>query len=621
MGSWTRRRWAAGVIAGGIGVMLVVAASATAHPATPMHAAAHSKKKCKVVVKKVHGKRKHVRVCTKPKPKPKPVPPSQLAGQLAKGLDSAHTGAARAAALVRILRAVKLGVYDGKTGKAVAKGLDTNKYDAYLFRSEVGTIASTLGGAKSFSTADLASFLTSALQPAEPFTTQGANELVGALVRYALANPKQPASVVPLLVRDLGLAHDQPADLSRAAGAAPVPLDGVQLELIETYLLYPIVHRGSQRHAAQLRRPAIRGTGVCKVLKYALARFNPNSYLDSENAVHVLTDTLVGTAGAKIAGEIAEKLKLVATGTLLEALDAVFTILAGIHGSYLALTLELQSGPPLVQGTAYGRSGLPGQGNPMHFRAQAVYHQLLTPEDSECLAEMGFEMPEAASVAGMDVAWSEEDTSGKPLDDHGKLEFDLPGVFANGRTNEEGVSTINFTPNDELVPGIGRVVTDTGAEVPRALWGFKFKNPLGAVTQVLFPLLGPQISWTVQYHKPRGFKVSGMIVDNFFSQFNHPSGRTDTDIHICGPDPFAKPWEGTVSRVSEGDMLAFNVTWQLVSGAPTLPENEEGNPFAWLPGQLLLDGPTPRMQFSVTGAPGNPHYLQVEEDTTCPETG
>ncbi len=600
--------------------MLVVTASGLAQPSASAVPAAPLKKKCKVVVKKVHGKKKHVRVC--PTQKPKPVAPAQLAARLSAALDSAQTDAARYAALLRTLGTINLGVYDGKSGKPIAKGLDTNRYDAYLFGGEVRGIAAALGTKKPFSTADVASLLTTVLErKANPVPTQAANELVRGLVQVALARPNKAASLVPLLVRDLGLAGDHPVDLAQAAGADPIALDAVQLELIEAYLLYPIIHRGSQRQSAQLRRPAVRGTAICKVLKYAVNRFNPNSYLDSEDAVHVLTDTAVATLGGQLAVGLAEALKLAATATALEALDLVFTVLAGFHGSFLALSLELRSGPPLAQGTAYGRSGIPGQGNPMHFRAQAVYHEVLSPEDAACFAEMGFEMPEASTVAGMDVAWSEEDVSGKPLDEHGSLQFDLPGVFANGRTNEDGVSMINFTPNDEAVPGIGRLVTDRGAEIPRALWGFKFKNPLGSITQVLFPLLGPQLSWTVQYHKPRGFKVAGMVRDNFFIQFGRPSGRIDVNIHVCGSDPYAKPWEGTDSAVSEGDKLTSEVTWQLVSGAPTFPEDAQyGYTQNWLRGQLVLDGPVPQMQFSPTSGPAGPFYLPVEEDTSCPET-
>jgi len=268
-------RWLVGIIIMGVSLVLALPASGLGHVAP---ATAAPKKSCKVVVKKIHGQKKHIRVCTKPKPKPKPVAPAVLAKQLSRGVDSAHTDAARYTAILHVMSAIKLGVYDGKTGKALAKGLDTNKYDAYLFGGEVHAMAVALGAAKPFSTADLATLLTSVLERKKnPVSVEAANGLVGGLVKVALANPKKAASVVPLFVRDLGLAQDHPVDLAQAAGSTPIGLNDVQLELIEAYLLYPIIHKGSQRAGSLARRPAAHTTGICKSLKYAVNHFNPNT--------------------------------------------------------------------------------------------------------------------------------------------------------------------------------------------------------------------------------------------------------------------------------------------------------------------------------------------------------
>ena len=342
----------------------------------------------------------------------------------------------------------------------------------------------------------------------------------------------------------------------------------------------------------------------------------------------VVTDTAIPTKVTLIAKQILEAFEFVKTAATLEALDAVFTTLAGIHGSILALSLELKSGPPLHQESAYGRSGLTGQGTPLRFRAQAVYHEVLSPEDAECFSEMGFDMPEAASVAGMDVAWHEDDVSGKPLDQHGSLRFDLPGVFANGRTNEDGVSTIDFTPKNEAAPGIGRVVTDSGAEIPRALWGFKFKNPLGSITQVVFPLLGPQISWTVQYHKPRGFRFSTPLA---FPP-TPSSGLNDTfalTAHVCGPDLYASPWEGTEYFLRSGAGGHKETDWPfedwvLTRGAPTSPTISG---FVHSEVQVqLLEGPPVLAHIRIHGDYPSDHAhedktidVPVEENPSCPE--
>ena len=294
----------------------------------------------------------------------------------------------------------------------------------------------------------------------------------------------------------------------------------------------------------QLRRPAAPRTAVCKLIKYAVSPFNPNTYLNSEDAVHVVIDTAGGTLGGLLGGKLSEALKLAATGTLVEALDAVFRVLAGLHGSVLALGLELKSGPPLNQDSAYGRSRLPGEGSSMHFRVEAVYHEVLSPQDAECLSEMGFEMPEKQSVGGMDVAWMDEDVSGKPLDQHGTSSSIYPATSPTGaRTRAASARSTSRRRTVGARDGRG-VVTDRGGLVPRALWGFKFKNPFGSITQILFPLLGPELRWNISYHRPRGFRFATPLT---FPPT--PSGGLNDGFaisaHVCGEDLYASPWAGT----------------------------------------------------------------------------
>src|SRR6266498_2004085 len=55
-----------------IALMAAIAVAPTAG------AASAAPTKCKIVIKKIHGKKKKVRVCPKPKPKPKPKPPKKI---------------------------------------------------------------------------------------------------------------------------------------------------------------------------------------------------------------------------------------------------------------------------------------------------------------------------------------------------------------------------------------------------------------------------------------------------------------------------------------------------------------------------------------------------------------
>jgi len=89
-------------------------------------AKAKPKAHCKTVVKKIHGKKRHVRVCAKPKPKPKPAPPeTAVAKKLVSGIVGAKTPAARYTAMVALMRALHLGVMTA-SGAAVVPSPEPN---------------------------------------------------------------------------------------------------------------------------------------------------------------------------------------------------------------------------------------------------------------------------------------------------------------------------------------------------------------------------------------------------------------------------------------------------------------------------------------------------------------
>lgn len=480
------------------------------------------------------------------KAKPKPTS-AQLAKSLAGKVQSARTDGARYAAALGIMKAVKLGVYDATKGKAVVKGLDTNKYDAYLFSGEVREVAAS-SAKEPTSTAQLAGYLAALFKDGDRvFTTQAVNELVAALVKVSLAHPKAASSLVPLLVRNLGLARHPKVDLAKAAGAQPVALDTLQLTLLEAYLLYPIAHRGSQKIHQVARRPAGHRDSPCAIAKYALNTFSPNAYLDSEAQMHFVGDMAISAVAGAAVGHLTQAFGLTRTGAALDVAGLVGTVISGLHGSLVAEAMELKTSP-YTQATAYGNSGLPSAGQGMTFRVEARYHDVLDEDTRACLGAMGLELPQGKPIAGtdyfaisdMDVSWFEEDLSGKGLEDHGTRAFEPEGTFADGQTNAQGVSTLKFTPKSEVLP-LGETKTETGREVPRALWGFKFQNPLGAITQLFLPKLGTAMSWTIQYHTQRAqleadfditWDVEGAFLGGLFGMYGKDHGTLHTKATV-----------------------------------------------------------------------------------------
>ena len=86
-------------------------------------------------------------------------------------------------------------------------------------------------------------------------------------------------------------------------------------------------------------------------------------------------------------------------------------------------------------------------------------------------------------------------------------------------------------------------------------------------------------------------------------------------MKVCGDDPFA-PWAGTTSHISEGHLLASDMTWAFVPGVPTTPIYDvNGEPQRVLSGQLNLTPP-----FSANLYLGDERYsLPLEEDKDCPD--
>ena len=180
----------------------------------------------------------------------------------------------------------------------------------------------------------------------------------------------------------------------------------------------------------------------------------------------------------------------------------------------------------------------------MHFRVEAVYHEVLSPQDAECLSEMGFEMPEKQSVGGMDVAWMARTSLGSRSTSTG---FPVRSTRQPRQRAHERERRQHDQLHAEGRVGArdGRVVTDRGGLVTPGPVGIQFKNPFGSITQILFPLLGPEVlRWDISYHRPRGFRFATPL-----TLPPTPSGGLNDGFaisaHVCGEDLYASPWAGT----------------------------------------------------------------------------
>jgi hypothetical protein len=508
-----------------------------------------AKKVCHTVTKKVHGKKQKVKVCKNvAKPKPTATPTAQqLAQRLATAIATASSEDARSTAIQAAFEAADIGIYDAATKKAVKSGMETGANDFFLLSGETDLLAQAYAAHDPYSPTDLAVLFAAAGLPAQGQAPDPSamGALLQGVTKWATDNPTQPAALIPLIVRSLGQ-QDQPAtDVLQD----PSHLDAVQFELLATYFFAPLVHAATKPTTAIRAHASSVVDTFCGVIRIALNPFNPNTYLyifdPSGQQMNVLEDDLGGYVGGQAAQALAQKL-----GTAAEAFGDVAddVVAAGIitkllHMLYLNRAMKLTTIPDSVadhDGPA--NSGDPDISAGVPFRIQATLTMMhhVNPAAQECLSNAGFTVPDYGPVPNVRINWRDVSNT---LDDYGKVTYDPASGKTGDGTNgtEKGVSTLVFTPNNETYPGFGTLTKAVGAVQPYAVYGFDYGNEVAYLTEALDHLLGnvgvePSLggdhaSWTVGYHKPRGFTFTLSA-----SADEQPAEGTEGGVSGCSSD-------------------------------------------------------------------------------------
>jgi hypothetical protein len=520
------------------------------------------KKVCKTVKKK--GKR--TKVCKTVKPRPSatprptltatPLPAGNLAQRLADELSAASSDNGRYNALLDVFRSIHIGVYNGQTGKPIVRGWETNKNDIYFYDAEIQELATSLGRKQTYTFSDVATLLTSLGISVDSATVAG---LEHALVAWALQHTDQPPALIPLLIRDLGLKHDTGYDLATVDHPEGVILDPLQTELVAIQLLAPIGHAAGQSSATRRFQSHMRPHyGICTVIKAALNPLSPDTYLPDSLQINSIVD---GYFSNVIPSAIAVFVKQLASfnDKWGEKLGLAGTIASALHGLLLAYGLKVESGPTGGQlATHYGPPGHDvDAGKKLQFQARVVMQDKIPDWLQSCLHDAGFDVPDQGPVPGVEISWDEGGFFGigaNHLDDYGTVDQSpADGKTSDGTSTPKGVETMTFTPKTEPVPGMGQVKTVAGGVAPRALWGFAFTNPAGSISQLLFPMEGPELDWSVSYHKPRGFKFSNLKVhfDDYDESHNFIGSLDATySASACGDNPYTDTWTSNASATA-----------------------------------------------------------------------
>jgi hypothetical protein len=463
-----------------------------------------------------------------------------LALRLAHTLNAASTPGAKYKAILAILSALHIGVYNAQTGKPVARGAESSPKDFYLYDYELSEMVRALSRDQDRSLGDIAQILTSlGIKPGgKPVDPDMLRRALIAETRAAAAHPTQSFSLLPLIVRDLGLAHQPGYDLTNDVSLADLQLDPLQTELIMLGILEPTIHSAAHGASAQaLSGHVPLGTkfpGACHAIAIAVSPFDPNTWIDLFGGTHqqYVADSLVTT-------QISDFIQaLHAAEREVGAINLAYTIAMSLHAMILAYGIKIESLPELRPTTHYGPRGSGDEadaGQPITFRAEVTMQDDLGKTLIQCLSDAGFSVPAKGPVEGMPVDWYQ---SAEDLEKYGTIAYQP----SDQKTGKDGIASMVFFPHNEKTPGFGTYYSKTGTVEPRALWGMQAENLLGTVSEVITPKLGSEFNWTVSYHKPRGFKFSHLkwsTSGNFGT--GYPDGHSTFDVsgHVCGDDPNA----------------------------------------------------------------------------------
>lgn len=514
----------------------------------------------------------------------KSAPPSRssasgaaVAKNLAARVARARSPKARYGALLTVMRTLKVGVFTPKGKPVVRAG---RPYDLYLYDFEVKAMAAGLGRKQVTTVDELAGRLSDGgvrgLDPAK------LGKALQGGVRAALKHPRSRSSLVPLLARELGRKRKPANDLAK------VPVDKLRFDPLQTFLVVADMAAGVNRGGGRASGRAVAAAGgPC-----------------DQQLLDVIKEVMpFGKWTISIIKAVKDQAKIASL------------LIDMVHGSVLAFSVGFTSTTPTSQASHYGPAGHEGDASkPFDFGVKLVMRDQLPEFVISCGPLLGMKFPNKGPLPNVTVAWKDESAFGAPLDDHGTASF------PKGRkTDSKGETVLHFEPKGEKVPGFGDVKHAANTKTAVALYQSAFGNVPGSVAQFLTPK-SASFAWNVGFHLPRGFKVAGMVHDNDCVMFGQPSCRVDVDINVCGDDPFA-PWDGTVTRVSEGDPLTSEVTWAFVPGAATSPvDKQSGSTQTSIDGRHQLEPPFQTI-FTTSGSSGRqgPYTLPLEEDKTCPD--
>jgi hypothetical protein len=432
------------------------------------------------------------------------------AAQLAQRLVESRDEAAKTAALIAIFDVLSIGVY--KTdGTLILRGAEQDVADFYLYEPELITLTSSLLRGESDTIERLAARLGPAGIRAEDNSTFDTSTVFAAIrgaVEAALSEPKLTDSLIPALVREIGLRSVKPYDLRTETDVDNVSLDALQQFLIVADLSLSLMKQ--YRPVSPVFWPDRTGNTSSLALTRSLSRLSDFNYpehgsglrgVQPHSGVGVACDQLQAELGKVIkklwpVGKVAISLSAASKKGLKSALALYPVLLEALNG--IALTYSTKVEP--VVDTLDGHYGHEAEATPMLFQVKVTMLDSYPESLVKCGWLSGVDFPEKGSIAGIPIDWSGATSSNLAAN----------GTFDCGadctQTGADGVATLKFTPFRERNPFQGPLVIASGPAFATAdVLGGLSNNFIGALPYFLFPRRA-LFSWSVGRHDQGGWQ-------------------------------------------------------------------------------------------------------------------
>jgi hypothetical protein len=523
------------------------------------------------------------------------------------------------------MRAFRIGVYTA-AGHTVARGSERGPKDFYAYDFELRAVAAGLAQKTTWSLDDVADELTRAGLTAhgQPLTAEELRAAIVAGTVQARRSPTSPYSLAPLLVRDLGLRHAQPYDTATNASLQGIRLDALQRAL----LIADVVVAGERsKPAADVR--ATSSVMSSSVKCPGFERLGPG------DGPH--------PAGWKIGKWLIEKLPGISS-----AKKALKHLLELFHAALLGPAIDFHEvKPEEVTSTHYGPAANHPDFTEPHYPGQQLFYRVEVdmradlaknePDLVACGEDIGLKFPKQGPVGKVPIQWRTLLTSQgyDQLLEHGT-------ITSQDETGSDGRAILLFRPKNEDFPGLGQRRVDVGALQPGALVLGAFGNEAAQLFEDVTPIFTTLTAWSVEYHKPRGFKFAELEYPPAPSpQYTFHTESWGVEAHVCGSDPYGVPWSGTWhllwtaqdgSHRDNGFGRTFD-NWVFVPGQssiPLPPFYSTDDPLDEIQGEFVRGTPPDpplmvrlRVKQPIPPTLGGDRYrtvmVPVEDDMSCPD--